>query len=433
MGSLNYRQVMSQQPIDSGVLSPDAQSFQRFHTEVLPRRIAAGTGALAHDYLSDKGTLAVRTPAGSWTFVPVDGSVRLVQGEDNADVVVSVGLEAWLGLASDLDTAPGLLYTDRATVPFGDPLRFMGWEPGLRALFHGLPIFDPEAADLRDVDDSPLDPTRTFLFPQLKATTADAANFLRTAGYLCVSGVFDTDEVDIMLDEAEILADEARPGDMTSWWGRDGNGTEVLTRVLRAASRPSLNALIDDKRVRQIVEIADEELSPSVDNGPESVDRVTVLWKRPSMTDGLGDLPWHRDCGMGGHANRCPSTVLTICLTAGSAEAGELRFLPGSHRGSFPFVDGKATEAPDGVGLPIGPGDVTLHYSDLMHASLPPTSTAGPHRISVLMGFAPTGPSHHLGDRHYNDALLANQDGQIEHLGQRLLAERAASSQSEDG
>ena len=147
----------------------------------------------------------------------------------------------------------------------------MGWEPGLRALFHGLPICDPEAADLRDVDDSPLDPTRTFPFSQLEATAVDAANFLRTAGYLCVSGVFATDEIDIMLDEAEILADEARPGDMTSWWGRDGNGTEVLTRVLRAASRPSLNALIEDRRVRQIVEIADEELSPSVDDGPESV------------------------------------------------------------------------------------------------------------------------------------------------------------------
>lgn len=424
---------MSQEPTDSGVLSPDAESFQRFHTEVLPDRIAGGTGALAHGYLAGKGALGVRTPAGSWTYVPVDGSVRLVEGEDSADVVVSVGLEAWLGLASDLDTAPGLLYTDRATVPFGDPLRFMGWEPGLRALFHGLPIFDPEAADLRDVDGSPLDPTRTFPFSRLKASAAHAANFLRTAGYLCVSGVFGTDEVDVMLDDAEILADEARPGDMTSWWGRDGNGTEVLTRVLRAASRPSLNALIDDQRVRQIVEIADEELVPSVDDGPESVDRVTVLWKRPGMTAGLGDLPWHRDCGMGGHANRCPSTVLTICLTDGSAEAGELRFLPGSHRGAFPFVDGKAIEAPDGVGLLIGPGDVTLHYSDLMHASLPPTSTTGPHRISVLMGFAPTGPGHHLGGRHYNDALLANQDGQVEHLGERLLAERAVPGQSEDG
>ncbi len=433
MGSLNYRLVMSQQPTDSGVLSPDAESFQRFHTEVLPGRIADGTGALAHGYLSGKGALAVRTPAGSWTYVPVDGSVRLVEGEDSADVVVSVGLEAWLGLASDLDTAPGLLYTDRATVPFGDPLRFMGWEPGLRALFHGLPIFDPESVDLRDVDGSPLDPTRTFPFSQLKATATNAANFLRTAGYLCISGVFSSDEVDVMLDDAEILADEARPGDMTSWWGRDGSGTEVLTRVLRAASRPSLNALIDDQRVRQIVGIADEELAPSVDDGPESVDRVTMLWKRPGMTDGLGDLPWHRDCGMGGHANRCPSTVLTICLTDGSAEAGELRFLPGSHRGSFPFVDGKATEAPEGIGLPIGPGDVTLHYSDLMHASLPPTSTTGPYRTSVLMGFTPIGPGHHLGGRHYNDPLLANHDGQVEHLGQRLLAERVVPSQSENG
>ena len=102
MGLINYRQVMTQQTTDPGVLSSDAESFQRFHTEVLPGRIAAGTGALAHDYLSGKGTLAVRTPAGSWSYVPVDGSVRLVKGEDNADVVVSIGLEAWLGLALTL-------------------------------------------------------------------------------------------------------------------------------------------------------------------------------------------------------------------------------------------------------------------------------------------------------------------------------------------
>ncbi|MCP4852449.1 MAG: hypothetical protein GY900_12055, partial [Actinomycetia bacterium] len=56
---------MTQQTTDPGALSSDAESFQRFHTEVLPGRIAAGTGALAHDYLSGKGTLAVRTPAGS--------------------------------------------------------------------------------------------------------------------------------------------------------------------------------------------------------------------------------------------------------------------------------------------------------------------------------------------------------------------------------
>jgi ectoine hydroxylase-related dioxygenase (phytanoyl-CoA dioxygenase family) len=138
------------------------------------------------------------------------------------------------------------------------------------------------------------------------------------------------------------------------------------------------------------------------------------------MVEGLADLPWHRDCGMGGHALNCPSVVLTICLTTGTPEDGELRFLPGSHRGGFPFVDGTDVAAPDGVSLPIGVGDVTLHYSDLMHASLPPTSALGPHRVSVLLGFAPEAAGHHLGGRHYNDALLINDDGQVDHLGHRL-------------
>ncbi|GIT00945.1 MAG: hypothetical protein CM1200mP26_26570 [Acidimicrobiales bacterium] len=261
-------------------------------------------------------------------------------------MVVSVGLEAWLGLASDLDTARAFsTQTGRrchSVIPSGS------WV-GSRASVPCSMVSRSSTPKLLTYETSMIrHSTRPghFHFPNWKSPLLTLRiSFERPV--TCVSpGVFATDEVDIMLDEAEILADEARPGDMTSWWGRDGNGTEVLTRVLRAASRPSLNALIQDRRVRQIVEIADEELSPSVDDGPESVDRVTVLWKRPGMTDGLGDLPWHRDCGMGGHANRCPSTVLTICLTAGSAEAGELRFLPGSHRGSFPFVDGKATEAP---------------------------------------------------------------------------------------
>ena len=260
----------------------------------------------------------------------------------------------------------------------------------------------------------------------------EAAQFLRAAGHLCVTDVFDDDEVAGMLADAAVLADEAAPGDMTSWWGRGGDGTEVLTRVLRAASRPGLDALVDDSRVRRIVGLADEDLAPSVDDGPESVDRVTVLWKRPGLAEGLGDLPWHRDCGMGGHANRCPATVLTICLTDGSAAAGQLRFLSGSHRGSYPFMDGMVAGSPEGVGLDLGPGDVTLHYSDVMHASLPPTSEDGPHRISVLVGFAPANRGHHLGERHYNDALLVNDDGQVDHLGQRLERERSSSTSERD-
>jgi len=409
--------------MDGSPLAADATSFHRFHADLLPARIATGNGALAFADLEHLGTLAVRTPAGSWTYVPRAGSVELLEGEATADAVVAVDLDAWLGLVSDLDTAPGLFYTDRASVPVGNPLRFMRWEPGLRALFHGLPVFDPDSVDLRDLDGGPLDTTRSFTLGETGDTGRDGAaarHFLRTAGYLHVPVVFDADEVAAMLTDADILAGEARPGDMASWWGRDAAGTEVLTRVLRAASRPDLRLLVDDARIRRVVDTADEVLVPKVPDDPEAVDLVTVLWKRPDMAEGLADLPWHRDCGMGGHALNCPSVVLTICLTTGTPEAGELRFLPGSHRGGFPFVDGTDVAAPDGVGLPIGVGDVTLHYSDLMHASLPPTSAEGPHRISVLLGFAPETAGHHLGGRHYNDALLINDDGQVDHLGHRL-------------
>lgn len=76
---------------------------------------------------------------------------------------------------------------------------------------------------------------------------------------------------------------------------------------------------------------------------------MTVLWKRPDVSEGLSDLPWHRDCGMGGHALNCPTAIMTICLTDGSPEAG-----------------------------------------------------------------------HHLGGRHYNDVLLGDDGGQVEHLADRL-------------
>jgi hypothetical protein len=61
-------------------------------------------------------------------------------------------------------------------------------------------------------------------------------------------------------------------------------------------------------------------------------------------------------------------------------------------------------------------GDVSLHYSDVLHASMPPASADGPHRISVLLGFSPEGAGHHRGERHYNDVLLSRDDGQVPHL-----------------
>jgi ectoine hydroxylase-related dioxygenase (phytanoyl-CoA dioxygenase family) len=275
-------------------------------------------------------------------------------------------------------------------------------------MYHGRPVYDADRVDLHGFD-----PTATFSMPVLAADADRVRAFLDACGYVLVREVFTPDEITGFLADTDVLRDEAREGDKTSWWGRDANGHTVLCRVLRAASRPRLRALHDDPRVLALSDLASQ---PVAARRKGDNDGVTVLWKRPDVKEGLADLPWHRDCGMGGHALNCPTLIMTICLTDGSAEAGELRALPGSQHMTHPTIDGTDDGAPRGVSFAVKAGDVSLHYSDVLHASMPPTSAEGPHRISVLLGFSPEGAGHHRGERHYNDVLLSRDDGQVPHL-----------------
>lgn len=156
--------------------------------------------------------------------------------------------------------------------------------------------------------------------------------------------------------------------------------------------------------------------------GPGDKDGLAILWKQPGVEEGLGDLPWHRDCGMGGHASMCPTAVTSIFLGPNTKEAGQIRFLPGSWKSSFPFTDGNDAGAPEGVAPAAEPGDITLHYGDGLHVAPPPTGSEGPFRSCILMGYGRTGGGHHAGGRHYNDILLGNADGQVEDM--RKIAKR---------
>ena len=91
---------------------------------------------------------------------------------------------------------------------------------------------------------------------------------------------------------------------------------------------------------------------------------------------------------------------------------------------THPTIDGTEENAPRGVSFAVSAGDVSFHYSDVLHASMPPTSADGPHRISVLLGFSPEGAGHHRGERHYNDVLLSRDDGLVPHLVDHLDARR---------
>ena len=62
----------------------------------------------------------------------------------------------------------------------------------------------------------------------------------------------------------------------------------------------------------------------------------------------------------------CPAIIVCIYLQDATAESGELRFLPGSHRTSCGTLDGDQRL---GVAVAAQAGAVTPHYTDVMHAA----------------------------------------------------------------
>lgn len=392
--------------------------FRDFHERELPRRLAAGNGAVAaRDDLPRIGALAFKLPSGdAFTYLPVAGGVEVVAGDAPAKTVIEISHEHWQGVVHELETAPGLLYAGKAKCLRGNAMRFVRWEPALRAMFHGRPIFDPAEVDLRARDGSPLDAEQTF---SLHSDEAEMAHFLRTAGYLLVKGVFDDAEVAELRSAAERARARAVEGDRRSWWGRNARGESVLCRVTHAARISELRRLSGDPRLARLGALSDAEL---VSRAGDAEDGVTLLIKNPDMVEGLSDIPWHRDCGMGGHASMCPILIASIFLYPSRPETGELRVLPGSHESSYGFLDPSDPRAPRGVSLVADPGDVSLHYGDVMHAAPPPTG-AGPYRQCLLLAFVRPDAYNHRGERSYNDVLLGRDDGQVEHL-EKVAASR---------
>jgi hypothetical protein len=387
-------------------------AFDAFHCEELPRRLAGGSAAAAARAVAGLGSLGLRLRDGAaFTYGSRDGALEIERGDARADTLIELDAEDWQGLVHDYEAAAGLLYASRVRCLRGEALRFVQWEPALRHLYTGRPLWEADGPVLRDARGGALDVGRVF---RLGDYADEMSHFLRTAGFLLVRGVFAGEEVAGFLAEARALAAEAQPGDKLSWWSKDARGENVLCRVTRAAAKPRLASLATDPRLGSLVALA---RTPLVHRDGEG-NGVTVIFKNPGIREGLSDLPWHRDCGMGGHALMCPVLIASTYLTPANRDTGELRFLPGSHeRAVGAYIDTADSAAPRGVSFEAEPGDVSLHYGDVLHAAPPPARTdlAG-YRVSAITGFGPPSATVHRG-KSYNDALHRRDDGQIEHLG----------------
>jgi len=385
--------------------------FDRFHRSELPALLTGARAESAARAAAGRPALALRLSDGrAYSYLPRRDGIEIVAGDELADTVLELDAEAWQGLVHELEAPAGLLYGGRVRCLRGKAVDLMSWESALRALYNGRPPYDPARVELRSRAGERLAPEQFFTAGDDRAAMGE---FLEAAGYLFVRGVLSAREVSALLAEAEELRGEARKGDKLSWWGRNAAGEEVLCRVTRASAKPGLAALRRNPRILELATLAGE---PMVHRRGEG-EGMTVIYKNPEMTEGLGDLPWHRDCGMGGHATMCPVLVVSVYLTEASPESGELCMLPGSHRTAF-----NAHEPPRGSSLPVAhfhahPGDVSLHLSDTVHAAPPPTSTTRDrYRISTVLDFAPPSSHNHRGEGSYNDVLHARDDGQIEHL-----------------
>jgi hypothetical protein len=228
-------------------------------------------------------------------------------------------------------------------------------------------------------------------------------HFLATAGFLHIEGVFAADEISEYGAEVERARAASTPGDPFSWWSVDASGREVVTRINylgRFSSR--LQALSHDARLARFAGLA----GPGLRVCDDRLDGPMVFVKNPKVVKGQGDLGWHVDDGLGGHAVMCPLVQAGIQLDRANAANGQLKVLAGSHRYTKHWIAwGAEGELPD-VALETEPGDLTIHYGDTMHTTPPPTA-ADAGRRALYYKFAEQKtfdwiPAH----CHYNDALF---------------------------
>jgi hypothetical protein len=346
--------------------------------------------------------LALRLTDGrAYRFIPSGDELRIEPGDD-APIVAVLDEPAWRDFACEFATAAGLVYGGRVTFAAGSYADLERWEPALRALACGRPIFDPDRDAPRDRGGSPLDLGRSY---PLDEATGALRHFLHETGFALVKRVFSRDEIARLREIIERRQAAATPGDGRSWWAKRSDGSQVLCRLIYlGAAEPEIAALADDARIRQLASLADEPLRIATDRS----DGNSCVIKNADVVEGLSDLPWHRDCGLGGHPVKCPALNIGIQLDAASADSGRLHYAPGTWRASCHRADLARART---VAVDTEPGDCTVHFGDVMHAAPPPRGS-GPGRRALYLTAMPERAFAHIPPgKSYNDTILPHVKG----------------------
>jgi ectoine hydroxylase-related dioxygenase (phytanoyl-CoA dioxygenase family) len=388
--------------------------FDWFHREELPSLLER-RGAIFSDSDADAvRPLGFQLPDGrAYTYVPDGRSFFVQSGTDNAHTVVELSSDAWCAFAWELKTCFALLYAEQLTILGGNFGQVARWEPPLRVAFSEQVLFDlHRPARIADAEGRAVDPTKSFTLDDPEAEVRD---FLHRVGFVHLRGVLDTAEIAALSDDVAAAVERARPDDRKSWW-TTVDGRDVCNRVnyLNEGS-DRIAALGADPRFVDIAALGGNDLQDAHDR----LDGNGVVIKVPGSSGGLADLPWHRDCGMGGHPVKCPMLNVGIQLDAATAETGQLQMIPGSHRGTSRLPSAREAGEHAVVALTTEPGDVTVHFGHTLHAAPPPKDLRASGRRALYLSFVPPLTFEMVGPgQGYNDVLFTKSDGRVQHVDQ---------------
>jgi ectoine hydroxylase-related dioxygenase (phytanoyl-CoA dioxygenase family) len=356
--------------------------FDEFHRHELPRRLRDGANARIAWDVAHTAPFCFRLPSGSaYSYVPRSGRVEIVPGRvDDAELVIEITLEAWQDYVHELRTRIGLLYSGAVQFKSGGYDDWDAWEPALRSLYSGTPIYDPANLDLVDLDGSPLDLHTKF---SLDDDPQRMAHYLHKAGYLVVADVFGPDHLKVLSYETDRVRREATEGGLYSWWTEDakrGIRYPFHLHYMGLQSEPIL-ALGDDPAVGFLVGLSGEKVVP-VSERDTGTHAIMKEYPADGDMSSFANLPWHKDCGLGGCPITCPRVHVGVQLDAANADSSQLFMLAGSagkvcHEPATP----KDWEGLPVVGLQTEPGDATVHLGCEVHAGPRPT---GPNRRRTI-------------------------------------------------
>ncbi len=341
----------------------------RFFDDELPARLDEHAHAIVHAlaFIRPRPTV-VEVEAEAWTLTADERHVAIERGaREDATAHVRLSRDQLADLADDQQTFMSLWAAGALEQRAGNVGHLLDWWLVLRAALDGTPIYTPGSVSFDDRDGGPLDLTRAF---HPDDDRAEMQHFLETAGFLHIEGLFDSSEMNAISADMDRSATMYTEGDGRSWWARTSDGATRLVRM-QGFDRESdgARALVEDARFLDLASIAGTGHRFGT---KRANNRIEALFKPIGVTEGISDIPWHKDCGIGRHSYECCGLTVGVSVTGADAVSGQLWVLAGSHRALvWSGIRQPDLDLPE-VPLATRTGDVTLHLSCTMHMAQPP-------------------------------------------------------------